>query len=102
MKFGDNLYLRSVPQWSYFNVDYNGLKALIKARTYNPPTEPVSIPGQGLSGDKWHSLEEELFPVLREQYEKPETFIGSKCGEIERRLADLEKRVQGLRRSAAA
>lgn len=78
------------------NVDYNALKHLIKERTTNIQTNPVTIPGQGLSSDPWTQLETELFPILWQQHECVSLFTKSKYGEINRRLDELEKRLKRL------
>ena len=78
------------------NVDYNGLKHLIKERTSNIRTDPVTIPGQGPSSDPWQELETELLPILRQQHERVNLFSKSKCGEIKRRLDQVERQLKGL------
>jgi SPX domain protein involved in polyphosphate accumulation len=78
------------------NVDYNGLKHLIKERTTNIRTVPVTIPGQGPSSDAWTQLENELFEILWQQHERVSLFIKSKHGEITRRLDQLEKQFNHL------
>lgn len=78
------------------NVDYNGLKYLIKERTSNIKTAPVTIPGQGPSSDAWTQLENELFQILLQQHERVSLFIKSKHGEITRRLDQLERQFNHL------
>ena len=78
------------------NVDYNGLKHLIKERTSNIKTNPVTIPGQGPSSDAWTQLETELFPVLQQQHERVSLFTKSKYGEIKRRLDLVERQLKRL------
>jgi SPX domain protein involved in polyphosphate accumulation len=78
------------------NVDYNGLKLLIKERTTNIKTAPVTIPGQGPSSDAWTQLENELFEILWQQHERVSLFIKSKHGEITRRLDQLERQFNHL------
>lgn len=95
MKFGETLYQRSIPQWAPYNVDYNSLKRLIKQRTTETATEPVSIPGQGLSQSSvWQPLDDELFPILKHEHDRAALFIRSKLGEINRRLAQVERQAQ--------
>ena len=78
------------------NVDYNGLKHLIKERTTNIKTKPVTIPGQGPSSDAWTQLETELFPVIWQQHDRVSLFIKSKYGELKRRLDQVERQLTRL------
>jgi len=78
------------------NVDYNGLKHLIKEQTSNLKTAPVTIPGQSPSSDAWTQLENELFQILWQQHERVSLFIKSKHGEITRRLDQLERQFNHL------
>lgn len=78
------------------NVDYNGLKHVIKERTTNIKTNPVTIPGQGPSSDAWTSLETELFPIIWQQHDRVSLFIRSKYGELKRRLDQAERQLQRL------
>lgn len=98
MKFGETLYQRSVPKWAAYNLNYNELKRLIKLRTTNGAPSPVPIPGQ--SDHRWSLLEDEIFALLKEQYDNIGLFLRSKHGEIERRLAYLDKSVRSAKRSA--
>ena len=98
MKFGNTLYQRSVPKWAAYNLNYNELKHLIKQRTTAGAPSPVPIPGQ--SDHRWSLLEDELYDILKEQYEHIALFLRSKYGEIERRLAHLDKSVRAAKRSA--
>ncbi|KAK7903477.1 hypothetical protein LTR67_001497 [Exophiala xenobiotica] len=97
MKFGDTLYQRSVPKWVAYNVKYNEIKHLIKTRTSAGVAVPVGIPVQGKS--KWEELENELFRLLEAEYDNVTLFLRSKQGEIERRLAYLEKQIRLARRA---
>ncbi len=92
MKFGETLYRRSVPKWAAYNLNYNQLKHLIKVRTSTGASVPVSIPSSSKS--RWHDLENELYNVIKQEYEKVALFLRSKQGEVERRLSHLEKQVQ--------
>lgn len=78
------------------NVDYNGLKYLIKERTTNIKTNPVTIPGQGPSSDAWTQLETELFPIIWQQHDRVSLFIRSKYGELKRRLDQVERQLKRL------
>lgn len=100
MKFGETLQQRSIPQWAHHNVDYNELKHLIKEKTSNLNTSPVSIPGQGGRGNAWEELENELFSELYHQHLRVNTFTRSKYGEIERRLNHVVKQIQQLGRES--
>ena len=94
MKFGETLYQRSIPQWAPYNVDYNSLKRLIKQRTTETASGPVSIPGQGPSHAVWKPLDDELYPILRHEHDRVALFIRSKLGEFNRRLAHVERQAQ--------
>lgn len=98
MKFGETLHQRSVPKWASYNLNYNELKRLIKLRTTNGAPSPVPIPGQ--TDHRWSLLEDELYGVLKDQYDNIALFLRSKYGEIERRLAYLDKSVRSAKRSA--
>lgn len=98
MKFGETLYQRSIPKWAAYNLNYNELKQLIKLRTTSGDPSPVPIPGQ--TTHRWSLLEDELFSILKEQYDNIGLFLRSKYGEIERRLAYLDKLVRSAKRSA--
>jgi hypothetical protein len=97
MKFGETLYQRSVPKWSAYNVNYNQIKHLIKVRTSAGSALPLSIPSAGVG--RWHDLENELYTFISVQYENIALFLRSKQGEIDRRLAHLEKHVQIAKRA---
>lgn len=96
MKFGDTLYRRSVPKWAAYNLHYNELKRLIKSRTSTDAPTPVPIPGQ--TDHRWSLLEDELFDILKEQYDGIGMFLRSKYGEIERRLTHLDRTVKSTKR----
>lgn len=76
------------------------MKQLIKERTSNTQTNPVTIPGQRPSNDAWTQLESELFPILWQQHERVSLFIKSKHGEIGRRLDQIERQLRQLDRRA--
>lgn len=100
MKFGQNLYQRSVPRWSAYNVKYNELKHLIKQRTSAGSALPISIPSASTS--RWHDLETELYPIIKREYDDVALFLRTKQGEIERRLAYLDKQVNTACRAVAS
>ncbi|KPI44634.1 uncharacterized protein AB675_8694 [Cyphellophora attinorum] len=100
MKFGDTLFERSVPKYAPYNVKYNELKHLIKQRTSVGAALPVSIPSASTS--RWHDLETELLSVIKREYEDVSLFLRSKQGEIDRRLAYLEKQVNAASRAISA
>ncbi|OAP60764.1 hypothetical protein AYL99_05766 [Fonsecaea erecta] len=95
MKFGENFYQRSVPEWAPYNFNYNGMKQLIKQRTSANLTGPVEIPVQGRS--RWEETDKVLLNHLRDQYDNVTLFLRMKRGEIERRLSSLKKQIAILR-----
>ncbi|OQU96661.1 SPX domain-containing protein [Cladophialophora immunda] len=95
MKFGDNFYQRSVPEWAPYNFNYNGMKQLIKQRTSANLTGPVEIPVQGRS--RWEETDKVLLDYLRDQYDNVTLFLRMKRGEIDRRLSSLKKQISILR-----
>ncbi|EXJ82069.1 hypothetical protein A1O1_08138 [Capronia coronata CBS 617.96] len=97
MKFGQTLVQRSVPKWAPYNVNYNELKNLIKERTSAGVAVPVDIPAQGKS--RWEELDNLLFNYLSAEYDNVTLFLRSKQGEIERRLAHVEKQIGIARRA---
>jgi hypothetical protein len=100
MKFGETLYQRSVPKWSAYNVKYNELKRLIKQRTSAGSALPISIPSSSTS--RWHDLESELYPVIKREHGDVSLFLRTKQGEIDRRLAYLEKQINAALRAVAS
>lgn len=98
MKFGETIAQRSVPKWAAYNLNYNDLKHLIKVRTTNSAPTPVPIPGQ--TNHRWSLLEDELFDILKAEHDNIALFLRSKNGEIERRLAYLDKSVRSAKRAA--
>ncbi|KEF55929.1 uncharacterized protein A1O9_07509 [Exophiala aquamarina CBS 119918] len=92
MKFGDTLYQRSVPKWAAYNFKYNELKHLIKTRTSAGFAVPLDIPAQGKS--RWQELDNQLLRLLQGEYDNVTLFLRSKQGEIDRRVAHLEKQVK--------
>ncbi|KIX04675.1 uncharacterized protein Z518_05545 [Rhinocladiella mackenziei CBS 650.93] len=97
MKFGETLYQRSVPKWAAYNFKYNEIKHLIKNKTSAGVAVPVDIPTQGKS--RWEELDNQLFKVLQAEYDNVTLFLRSKQGEIERRLAHLEKQIRTAQRA---
>lgn len=96
MKFGATLLQLSAPQYAPYNVNYNELKGVIKSRTLpGSPAEPIIIPGLGKgSENKWNTLEDDLYPLLHQEFDRASSFIRVKLGEIERRLTYLERQFQ--------
>lgn len=92
MKFGDTLYQRSVPKWAAYNFKYNELKHLIKTKTSAGAVVPLDIPTQGKS--RWQELDNQLLRLLQAEYDNVTLFLKSKQGEIDRRVAHLEKQVK--------
>lgn len=97
MKFGETLSQRSVPKWTAYNVNYNELKHLIKNKTSAGVAGPRDIPTQGRN--KWEELENQLFRLLEAEYDNVTLFLKSKQGEIERRLAHLERQIKIAQRA---
>lgn len=97
MKFGDTLYQRSVPKWAPYNFKYNELKHLIKTQTSAGAAVPRGIPAQGKS--RWEDLDTQLLRLLEAEYDNVTLFLGSKQGEIQRRLAHLEKQIKIAQRA---
>jgi SPX domain protein involved in polyphosphate accumulation len=94
MKYGDTLRQRSIPEWGYFNIDYDFLKDLIKHHTTPGAGTAVSIPGQGDTTEQ--AFSETFFKVLRAQHDRINLFIKSKRGEIERRLNFANDRLRQI------
>jgi len=100
MKYGESLKHISIPQWAYYNVDYQDVKHIIKARTSTEQARPLSIPGQGADIKERQDLEDELFAKLQEEHGNANDFVKSKHGEIQQRLRILQKQVDQLARQA--
>ncbi|KAI9749259.1 MAG: hypothetical protein M4579_006936 [Chaenotheca gracillima] len=99
MKYGQTLQQRSIPEWGPYNVDYNDIKNLIKAKTTQERPQAIDIPGSSRSSSNANAdFEEQLFEELLEQHERIDLFVKSKSGEIKRRLDHLNKQVNALRR----
>lgn len=120
MKFGATLQQRSVPQWSNCtfrfllfhlrsaynifeldNVDYDEIKNFIKKETtHKDKASPVHIPGQHDTEQSRPQFEDELYEILKDQYERINLFTKSKHGEIERRLDSLRYQSSQLSKSS--
>lgn len=99
MKFGETLYQRSVPKWAAYNFKYNELKHLIKTKTSAGAAVPLDIPTQGRS--RWQELDNQLLRLLQAEYDNVTLFLKSKQGEIDRRVAHLEKQIKIAERAVA-
>lgn len=99
MKFGETLYQRSVPKWAAYNFKYNELKHLIKGKTSAGAAVPLDIPTQGRS--RWQELDNQLLVLLQAEYDNVTLFLKSKQGEIDRRVAHLERQVKIAGRAVA-
>ncbi|KAK5053883.1 hypothetical protein LTR84_001845 [Exophiala bonariae] len=99
MKFGETLYQRSVPKWAAYNFKYNELKHLIKTKTSAGAAVPLDIPTQGKS--RWQELDNQLLRLLQAEYDNVTLFLKSKQGEIDRRVAHLEKQIKIAERAVA-
>ncbi|EXJ58849.1 hypothetical protein A1O7_06279 [Cladophialophora yegresii CBS 114405] len=97
MKFGEAFAQRSVPEWAAFNLNYNGIKDVIKRHTSNSLNHggPVNIPQQGKA--RWEDSDQALFQTLRDQYDNISLFLRMKQGEIDRRLNVLKRQIISLR-----
>ncbi|KAI9892283.1 MAG: hypothetical protein M1814_001742 [Vezdaea aestivalis] len=94
MKYGDTLRRRSIPEWQLYNIDYNEIKYLIKARTTKPQqSKAIAIPGNVQPTD---GFEEQLFVELVSQHERINLFAASKAGEVQCRLVHLDKQVSRM------
>uniref|UniRef100_A0A060TB18 ARAD1B04884p n=1 Tax=Blastobotrys adeninivorans TaxID=409370 RepID=A0A060TB18_BLAAD len=76
MKYGEELTLRSVPEWKTHNIDYNEIKTLIKRATSSKAT-----------GQEVEKLLHELFS----EYESVSMFVRLKVGEIDFRIEECRK-----------
>ncbi|KAG9668479.1 hypothetical protein KCU95_g17744, partial [Aureobasidium melanogenum] len=92
MKYGATLRQNSIPAWAHHNIDYDDVKHYIKENTTAGNGNIISIPGAGDVRGK--ELEDNLHDILQQQHQRITLFVGSKTGEIERRLADhLRKQI---------
>ncbi|KAL8927777.1 MAG: hypothetical protein Q9208_002193 [Pyrenodesmia sp. 3 TL-2023] len=96
MKYGDTLQQRSIPEWEHYNVDYNDLKSLIRRRTTRGQGEALTIPGHSNETKALQVFEDEFFFHLVDQHQRVDLFVQSKAGEINRRLAYLDKQIGQL------
>ncbi|KAL9001104.1 MAG: hypothetical protein Q9169_000287, partial [Polycauliona sp. 2 TL-2023] len=101
MKYGQTLQQRSIPEWENYNVDYNDLKRLIKARTTRGQGEALSIPGHGTEAKALKAFETEFYHELNDQHQRVDLFVQSKSGEISRRLLHLDRQVGQLQQRYA-
>ena len=95
MKFGETFARRSVPEWAAFNLNYNGIKNVIRTSTSSNHGGPVNIPQQGKS--RWDDLDKDLVQIFRDQYDNISLFLRMKQGEIDRRLIIITKQIASLR-----
>jgi SPX domain protein involved in polyphosphate accumulation len=75
MKFGAQLRNKSVPEWRSYNIDYNDLKQRIRITTELP------------NDDK---RVEALYLAFIEEIDHVNMFLGSKLGEVKRRMQYVE------------
>ncbi|QDS76492.1 hypothetical protein FKW77_005284 [Venturia effusa] len=94
MKYGDTLRQRSIPEWNYYNIDYDEIKQLIKENTTPGKGKAVSIPGQGTSAES--DFERDLYRILVDEHDRIGLFVKSKSLEIQRRLEHLDRRLRQL------
>lgn len=83
------------------NVDYNDLKSLIRRRTTRGQGEALTIPGHANEAKALQAFEDEFLSQLINQHQRVDLFVQSKAGEINRRLAHLNKQVGRLHRRYA-
>ncbi|KAF2431788.1 hypothetical protein EJ08DRAFT_695941 [Tothia fuscella] len=94
MKYGETLRQRSIPEWVYYNIDYNEIKHLIKVNTTPGKGKAVSIPGQGQSVER--DFENSLYGILLNEHDRIGLFVKSKSFEIQRRLELLDRKLRQL------
>ncbi|KAE9985915.1 hypothetical protein EG328_006755 [Venturia inaequalis] len=94
MKYGETLRQRSIPEWNYYNIDYDEIKLLIKENTTPGRGKAVSIPGQG--SDAESAFERKLYLLLVEEHDRIGLFVKSKSLEIQRRLEHLDRKLRQL------
>jgi len=68
------------------NIDYNGIKRLIKVNTTPGNGTAVSIPGTGDSVGKTFS--NQLFAILNDEHDRLSLFVKSRWYEIRSRLGE--------------
>ncbi|KIW05147.1 uncharacterized protein PV09_03698 [Verruconis gallopava] len=95
MKFGDSLRQHSVPEWAYYNVDYDAVKHLIKECTSAGKGKAIAIPGCDNEGAA--NGENRLYAVLVAEHERVGLFVKSKSNEIQGRLTNVERVLRKLR-----
>lgn len=78
------------------NIDYNDIKHLIKVRTTHGHSQAKAIPGSSIEVKESQKFEDELYKELRDQHQRISLFVRSKSGEINRRLAHLDKQIAQL------
>ncbi|KAG2181398.1 hypothetical protein INT43_008981 [Umbelopsis isabellina] len=86
MKFGEHLRKQRLPQWRFFYLDYDGLKAVLK---------------DGSSQEaEWTSKDDQQFvDRLITELDKVHSFHALKHGEIQRRIRSCQRRIQTLSNS---
>jgi len=71
------------------NIDYNGIKRLIKVNTTPGNGTAVSIPGTGDSVGKTFS--NQLFAMLNDEHDRLSLFVKSRWYEIRSRLSECSR-----------
>ncbi|KAF2399129.1 hypothetical protein EJ06DRAFT_531452 [Trichodelitschia bisporula] len=94
MKYGDTLRQRSIPEWAYYNIDYDELKSIIKENTTQGRGKALAIPGHAKSSES--EFEDSLYRALVEEHDRICLFVKSKCTEIDHRLGLLERQIRHI------
>jgi len=85
MKFGHHLKTSLYPEWTFYYLDYDGLKVELK---------------KGTRGKKWdEDAETNFMELLEKELDKVYNFQAVKSGEIVRRIEYCEKQITELTES---
>lgn len=80
MKFGKNLAHLSIPEWKLYNLDYNDLKTHIRDATQSSSPDLKA-----------------LYRLFLKNFDNLNLFVGTKSGELSRKLADHRSHFRKLR-----
>lgn len=89
MKFGTLILNKSVPEWKYYNIDYNKLKYFIKQIT--------SEPGLAKNRDNFEHEIITLGELFKEQFQNVNLFVSMKIKEITTKLFSIENSVISIK-----
>lgn len=81
----DTLQRRSIPSWENFNVDYNEIEYLIKARISKGQAQPTAVQGKDNEARASQKFEDKLYAELCDQHQRIDLFVQSKARETSRR-----------------